>query len=333
MDLKRIRELPSVIWRKSMATYSFTVQLPINRSGGTPDCNKWTFHHILPWKYFYCLSAILSYYYHGSLNSFVKGNKIYDSEKAREELLDTATVFSPIVVCSTNVTHSVSASMLYFIEMGRLVNGLARTGGNIVDDIATHPAMLHNILVKCTSPVFGGFPGMDGNQRSDDPKSSMELTRPANGEVAWWTAVTEIGKLLERASYWEQPSDRKGCKDVKSAIYGDKVKFKLTNADLDNILIANLRILVTPHYNSSVLKFDEKCWLLQHNSSKWSFLIADDDYQYPSYQPDKSSFSFSVSSTNTHLNRSKHLTMTRCPGNDNEKNILRPTSDSAKLMK
>lgn len=316
-----------------MATYSFTVQLPSKRSGGTPDCDKWTFHHILPWKYFYCLSAILGYYYHGSLNSFVKGSVTYNTPEALRELLDTTTAFAPIVVCSTDVIHSVGTSMMSFAEMGRLVNGLARTGGDIVDKISKNSAKLHDHLVECTSPVFGGFPGMDGNQRSDDPKSSMEQTRPANGEVTWWTAVTEIGKLLERASYWERSSDRQGCKDVRSAVYGDKVKFKLTNDDLDNIIVANLRVLVTPRYNSSVLKFDEKCWLLQHNGSKWSFLVANDDYQYPSHQPDKSSFSFSVSSTDTHQHRTKHLTMTRCPGNDNEKNILRPTSEAAKLMK
>ncbi|WP_271407778.1 hypothetical protein [Pseudomonas sp. Q1-7] len=316
-----------------MATYSFKVQLPPRRSGGTPDCNKWTFHHILPWKYFYCLSAVLGYYYHGTLNSFVRGHATLNTAENRAELLDTATAFAPIVVCSTGITHSGGVSMLSLVEMARLINGLARTGGSVVDKISQNAARLHDHLVECTSPVFGGFPGMDGNQRSDDPKSSMEQTRPANGDTAWWTAVTDIGKLLERASLFERSVDREGCKDIKSSVYGDKVKFKLTNEDLDNIIIANLRTVVTPRFNTSVLAFDEKSWFLHHNSSKWSFQVATDDFQFPSYQPDKSAFKFSVSTTDTHLNRSKHLTMTRCPGVDNEKNILRPTSDAAKLMK
>ncbi|MBN7822811.1 MULTISPECIES: hypothetical protein [Gammaproteobacteria] len=316
-----------------MATYSFKVQLPPRRSGGTPDCDKWTFHHILPWKYFYCLSAILGYYYYGTVASFVRGHPTLNTPENRAGLLDTATVFAPIVVCNTSIVQSEGVSMMSLVEMERLINGLARTGGSIVDKISQNAVRLHDHFVECTSPVFGGFPGMDGNQRSDDPKSSMELTRPSNGDASWWSAVTDIGKLLERASLFERSSEREGCKDLKSSVYGDRVKFKLTNNDLDNILLANLRTVVTPRFNSSVLAFDEKSWLFHYNGSQWSFVIADDIYHYPSYRPDKSAFKFSVSTTNTHTNRSKHLPMTRCPGIDNEKNILRPTVDAAKLIK
>jgi hypothetical protein len=315
-----------------MPTYSFKVHLPANRSGTAPECNRWTFHHILPWRYFYCLSALLTYYYHGTLNSFVKDNfKSLNLEaEDLEKLIDIANKFSDVVECSTKIEHSRGSSMLSLAEMGRLIDGLSRNNNGIVNEIAG--IQLKTRLVECTSPIFGGFAGMDGAQRSDDPGPNMEQKRPANGDTAWWTAITDIGKLLERASMFELIKDREGCKDIKSAVNGDWVKFKLTNEDLDNIILASLRTVVKPRFNTTVLAFDEKSWFLDCLGSQWSIKVAENDFEYPAYSQIVPAFSFSVSETDTHLNRSKHLEMTRCPGVDNAKNILKPTTSAAKIM-
>lgn len=317
-----------------MAEYHFVVKLPAARSGGTPDCNKWTFHHILPWKYFYCLSAVLGYYYAGALNSFVRGSPVYGTAEGIADLPDTAGAFGDIVTCNKSIVHSVGASIFSFVDMKRLIDGLARTkGGSATEKItgASSADRLRSALVECTSPVFGGFPGMDGKQRSDDPGSSMEKTRPFNGEVAWWNAVTAIGNALELASYWPRPKDRDGCKAIASSVYGDKVKFKLTNESLD-LILGHLRTVVTPAYNSAVLGFDEKTWLVDIPRGRWGITVAENDYLYASVEVGAGTYKFMVSSVDAHAGKSAFIEMTRCPGVDNEKNILKPTASSAKVI-
>lgn len=119
-------------------------------------------------------------------------------------------------------------------------------------------------------------------------------------------------------------------------MYGDKIRFKLSNDDLDNLLLGNLRMLVTPHHNTDVLPFDEKAWAVQYGGAKRPMKVDSDSFAYPSLDKAIASYSFSVSSIDAHLlantSNSNFLTFTRCPGIDNEMNILRPTAESAKKM-
>jgi hypothetical protein len=318
-----------------MAEYHFTVQLPAARSGGTPDCDKWTFHHILPWKYFYCLAGILGYYYSGALNSFVRGSPQLNTPEAIADLPDTTGALGTIVTCNKDIAHSAGISIMSFVEMKNVIDKLARTSGSVTERItgATSKDKLHAALVECTSPKFGGFPGMDGKQRSDDPGSTMEKTKPRNGDTAWWNAVTQIGETMQTASYWANLRDRQGCKDLNSAVYGDKVKFKLTNENLD-LILAHLRTVTAPGYNNNVLAFDETAWLVDIPTGKWGMTVAADDFTYgaPTAEVPAASYKFTVSSTDAHAGKSKFLEMTRCPGVDNERNILKPTSASAKII-
>jgi hypothetical protein len=319
---------------KTMAEYQFVVQLPEARTGGTPVCDKWTFHHILPWKFFYCLAALLGYYYAGSLNSFVRGTAPYNTQEAIADLPKTKEALGSIVSCDDAIVHSAGRSIMSFVEMKTVIDKLARTGGSVTERItgATSKDTLHAALVDCTSPVFGGFPGMDGTQRSDDPGSTMERTKPFNGDAAWWTAVTEIGNALQTASYWARPIDRNGCKDLNSAKYGDKVKFKLSNASLD-LILGHLRTVTTPTHNNQVIAFDEKSWLVTVPSGTWAFTVTPEDYVFGAKDVATGSYQFTVSDVDAHAGKKKLLEMTRRAGVDaNVKNILKPTAQSAKLF-
>ncbi|QCP53543.1 hypothetical protein FAZ95_31370 [Trinickia violacea] len=321
-----------------MADYQLTVQLPPKRTGKTPDCDSWTFHHILPWKYYYCLAAVLGYYYAGSLNSFVRSSPLYNTPQALAELPNTVTALGSIVTCDSDIVHSAGKSMMSFVEVKNVIDKLARTADSVTERItnATSKETLHAALVSCTSPVFGGFPGMSGDQRSDDPKdanSKMEPTKPFNGDPAWWTAVTSVGHALQAASYWAKPSDRNGCKDLDSAGYGDKVKFKLSNESLD-VILAHLRSVTTPTHNNQVLAFDEKSWLVQIPNGTWGMTVSKNEFLYGAGAAvvPTDSYKFKVSSVDAHAGKTKLLEMTRCPGLENEKNILKPTSASAKII-
>ncbi|WP_207005380.1 hypothetical protein [Trinickia mobilis] len=320
-----------------MADYLFTVQLPADRTGNTPDCDKWTFHHILPWKYYYCLAALLGYYYAGSLNSFVRSSPLYNTPEGIADLPDTKAALGDIVSCDKDIVHSMGRSMMSFAEMKNVIDKLARSGGSVTERItrATSKDALHAALVDCTSPVFGGFPGMSGDQRSDDPKDAadkMEQTKPFNGDPTWWTAVKSIGDALQAASYWAKPADRKGCKDLNTARYGDKVKFKLSNASLD-VILGHLRTVTTPTHNNRVLAFDEKSWLVTVPSGTWGISVVHEDYVFGAKEVATASYKFMVSSVDAHAGKSKFIEMTRRAGaNANVKNILKPTPDSAKLL-
>jgi hypothetical protein len=319
---------------KTMADYLFIVQLPARRTGSTPDCDKWTFHHILPWKYFYCLAAILGYYYAGSLNSFVRSSPVYNSPEAIADLPDTRAALGSIVTCDDDIVHSAGRSMMSFADMKNVIDKLARSGGSVTERIigATSKDTLHAALVDCTSPIFGGFPGMDGDQRSDDPKSTMEKTRPFNGDQAWWTAVTSIGNALQTASYWARPKDRNGCKDLDTAKYGDKIKFKLSNATLD-VILGHLRTATAPTHNNQVLTFDEKSWLVKIPSGTWGITVTPEAYVFGAKDVATASYQFQVSTVDAHAGKSKFIEMTRRAGVDaNVKNVLKPTPESAKLF-
>ncbi|WP_339494222.1 hypothetical protein [Pseudomonas sp. RA_105y_Pfl2_P56] len=311
-----------------MAEYVFTVKLPAARSGGTPDCDKWTFHHVLPWKYFYCLGSLLGYYQTAVILNYsqLTGGP---PDVANRTTLNTK--FKDIVQCNNEIT--LVKSLLGMVEAQRLLNGLTRTSNGVADRLATETvsANISKLFVECTSPVFGGFPGMEGKQRNDDPESTMEKNRPFNGNATWWAALQAIGAKLELSSYWA-PNERNGCKDIKSAGYGDKVKFKLTDAHFNDEIFAHLRTLVTPGFNTTVLPFDAKSWLSHYNGSTWSFNITDNQFQVPEYGADLSGLRFSVSTINSHAGRKKHVAFTRCPTINNEMNQLRPTKETLKTL-
>lgn len=306
-----------------MAEYEMIVRLPESRTGKTPDCGGWTFHHVLPWKYFYCLSAILSFYYYSAAKSY-RGDGELDAKLA---------FFNGIVSCDKDIAHGANCTIFKFREIAHLIDSLKRTNNSIVgriDDWVNSADRMRQLLVECTSPNFGGFPGMDGKQRSDDPESNMEKTRPYNGPIEWWAALMAIGNTLEHISSFP-PAKLGNCKQLKHSAYGDSVKFKLSDNHIENLL-AQVRVLSSPAFNNSVLPFDEKSWQLNYQGNMWSFVIANNIFQHAAYNPDKSLFAFKVTSDNSHFNRSKHIEMTRCPGIDNEKNVLRPTTEGAKAM-
>jgi hypothetical protein len=311
-----------------VAEYVFIVTLPSARSGGTPDCDKWTFHHVLPWKYFYCLGSLLGYYLTALTYNF---NQLSEGAPAVANRTTLNTKFNELVECNGEI--NIVKSLIGMVEYQRLLNGLTRTANGMADRLAkeSNKANISKLFVECTSPIFGGFPGMEGKQRNDDPASTMEKTRPFNGDAAWWTALQAIGSRLELSSYWV-PVELKGCKDIKTAGYGDKVKFKLTDAHFNDEILAHLRTLVTPNFNTTVLPFDPKSWLSHYNGSKWSFNITENAFEVPEYGADLSALRFSVSTVDSHAGRKKHVAFTRCPTINNEMNQLRPTKDTLKTL-
>jgi len=246
------------------------------------------------------------------------------------------TALQEIVTCSPAVTHTGSPSAMYFYERKKLIDSMSRTAGSVADGVAgaANKTAVHAKLVECTSPVFGGFAGISGTQRSDDPGSAMEQTRPYNGTLAWWTALTNLGNALDQANTQAREHSRtlkNSSKVLRASVYGDTVSFKFNAEDIDNLLFANVRTLATPTLNASVLAFDEHAWALTYSGSQWSFTVADFEVADPTIAT--TALTFAVSSTDTHAGKSKPLSMTRCPGTDNAMNILRFTPTSTAFVK
>lgn len=229
-------------------TYKFTVKRKA-RSGSTPPCKGWTYHHVLPWRYYYFLSAILSYYYIAVLiaNKQIILNEIpvgYHDDISKTVSLNK--IFGTDVVCDSTIFRYMTDMQL--VDFSECLFGLDRTPTGLIHDILLKFNSDNTTIVKHgTSPIFGGFPGVDGSQRTDDPGHLREKTKPLNGNNEWWVALDQIGSILETATA-----------SKITLINEPELSFNLSDDNVDS-LIHSLRVLVL-NYNKEVLPFDDNSW-------------------------------------------------------------------------
>lgn len=141
----------------------------------TPRVQGWSYHHVQPVWVFYIAASIL---------------------------LRVATTQN-----CWNTTRAVCIDALkrmchYETNRQRIELFINRTdwGPGGADDSQCAP-----FAKLCGSPGFGGFPGPDPLQRSDDPHHLEEPQRPRSADPVWWDSVKSIGPLTMEAMGLRSP--------------------------------------------------------------------------------------------------------------------------------
>lgn len=252
-------------------TLDFSVTLP-SRVGHAPTVNNWTYHHILPWRYYFLTGYILTYFARFRLmtTAWLTGYSRTSANAAFHTLLqnefnaagsdESARTRALRGEFGSWGTFSVSESVTDLLDLAETMHGPG--GANAIrtrmtTDNALSPLSLAEL---CTNPEFGGFAAMYPGQRLDDPQSNPEPRRPYNMPTNWWSLVTAHKKLLEAVApnIAVLPPDRR----VAVSING-------TNRDL---LIAQITQL--SNYYGYVYDFDPRDWDFKRLGMKvpWTFV-------------------------------------------------------------
>ncbi|NRR31426.1 hypothetical protein HSX11_14710 [Oxalobacteraceae bacterium] len=172
-----------------MITIQLNQQTRKQMNSQTPRDGDWTYHHALPVRYYFTIAYVCAYTaLHLDVGS--KGAKL-----ARECLYDMA-----------NIRANQNKM--------RLLNGAGK-------DAAAKLKETGEIAKLCASPLFGGFAGMNPEQRCDDPKEGPELNKPMSADVGWWAAI-QLLKIHVEAVFPTVGSD--GEKNLDIAIHEDTLE-------------------------------------------------------------------------------------------------------------
>ena len=142
-----------------------TLSVPILNSkkmGGksTPAVQNWTYHHVLPVRYYYLAASVL-----------LRVAALAEDDAARSVQQTTLAGMAKTTAQQAEIGDL----------MGRVRNGETFT------DAEFQAAARH-----CGAPAFGGFPGPDGSTRPFDPGSTVEPVRPRSARTDWWDALRSI---------------------------------------------------------------------------------------------------------------------------------------------
>ena len=239
-----------------MATIQFEVTLP-GRTTNAPAVNSWTYHHVLPWRYYwlagYIVGVLIRYKIASedwveSLNEHTLKDPLKaehdstrtgkkDDEKTRKSLFGGD--YKSFSVAESPFELLKMCDEMHYPGSTHVMTGGA-SGGGTMDFEA--------IANLCTCPLFGGFAGMNGSQqRTDDPGDQCEPRRPHSHDAAWWTEVTTLKNCLGRI-----------CDKISAVPEDRKLPVKIKQND-STIMIATLRSLIAD-YKTAIPPFNPADW-------------------------------------------------------------------------
>jgi len=224
-----------------------------SREGHCPDCDDWTFHHVLPVRYFWCTAFIVV-----KLIRLLKckdqgvknvDEKMLEAEFGTEEAINFCQQLNAErkeLVNSCKHLHRTPANNKVGTQLGK-DSQLDLSNPN---DIA---AIAHDL----TGPKYGGFAGMKPDQRSDDPGSRVERTKPASFPEQQWNLLQELAAVLEQSL--------QGLKDKSNGPFQCSL-----NHDRANVILHCLRTLTAEH-GRGVPPFNPSDWRIQRYQS-WHYM-------------------------------------------------------------
>jgi hypothetical protein len=131
----------------------------------TPRDGDWTYHHVLPVRYYFTIAYLCAY---------MVVNKAADS------------------AISKDARACLKAMANNGANRGKIdtLSGAGKSESEKAKAVLDHAKM-------CASPLFGGFAGMNPEQRCDDPKEGPEPNRPESADVGWWAALQLLKEHVE----------------------------------------------------------------------------------------------------------------------------------------
>lgn len=202
-----------------MATLTYTVSLG-DRPGGSPDCDGWTYHHVLPWRYYYLAGhtlATLAKYLIATqpalLPTYVK-SKLYGAlSAATAEAADGKGKKGSGLAGRYGPSHADFAAGVDYkpMDLLKLANRLHPSEGILAQIERAGAIDPYAVAALSANPKFGGFAGMNPSHRRDDPKESFERLRPYSAAATWWGLLAQLRVALESfvPTLGSVPDDRK----------------------------------------------------------------------------------------------------------------------------
>ncbi|WP_108260372.1 hypothetical protein [Mangrovicoccus ximenensis] len=238
------------------------------RSDNTPSEGGWTYHHVLPWRYYYLMGYVIANVARlrylttdytikdDALAAAIKAEKAASGSKTKDEFGDEAADFlreiresGPALLRLLQPLHGSAA--------GREPNSIQQS------IISAGKFDLGAIGNLCGAPRFGGFLGMAPEHRAADPGDLPERLKPLSADEGWWGLLAVLSETVS---------------GICPAIAGTKAG-ETKDAALDvkqfRLLLETVRKLTDSH-NSKPKKMDAADWYIDntgHGSRHdWAYL-------------------------------------------------------------
>lgn len=194
-----------------MAEMSFKVKFPDRRPGGTTPDGDWTYHHVLPWRYYYLCGYVLcmAYQYMVIMDNAASRSKS-GQRNTGEAIAGLASAYwdnskkeidrkGVLAKFGKNSWDFNFGAELDAAGLWKLTKGIVTADANFLDTAVRNSGVFDPDVVAraCLGPPFGGFWGINGGQRTDDPEELRERVRPRSSDLNWWTNLNAIGTALE----------------------------------------------------------------------------------------------------------------------------------------
>lgn len=162
-----------------------------SREGHCPKVDGWTYHHILPVRYYWSAAFILVKLLRLKQCATQQSGGDLKAEFGTKNALD---FFAEDFDILPKDVKEICMSL------HQTPNGGARQQfmESLTADLSKNESIAAAVG-PLTGPRYGGFAGMKGSdQRTDDPGSAPEKQKPYGFSVEQWTFLTEVRNALER---------------------------------------------------------------------------------------------------------------------------------------
>jgi len=212
-----------------------------SREGHCPDCDSWTFHHVLPVRYYWTAAFILVKLLRlqQCRGQGASGGADLKAEFGTASALDFFGEFDMEKKDVREICLSLHKTPAHNKTVAALGQDFSKQDLSKDETIA-------GIVGELTGPKYGGFAGMKPDQRTDDPKSKIEPKRPPSFNTVHWTHLQDLGKELER------------CMEKLATEVNGPYACKLTPERAQSLL-HHLRVLKND-YGGGVPRFNPSDW-------------------------------------------------------------------------
>jgi len=201
-----------------------------SRADSTPTHDGWTYHHVLPWRYYYLMGYIIANVARMKflMNDYGVGlNPLLASAVSQERKTNSGIVeklYGPEV---SDFNRNLNESGPKLLRTLLPLHGCRNEGSDsIVDEIKKAGQFdLGAIGNLCGAPKFGGFLGMAPEHRSDDLGDRAERLRPPGANQAWWAELSMLRTYLQSF-----------CRTIGDAGAGHEIPAKLDYDDFTQFL-------------------------------------------------------------------------------------------------
>ena len=224
-----------------------------SREGHCPKVNGWSFHHILPVRYYWTAAFILVKLIR-LLQCRQKGASGGADLKAEFGTKDALALFADFDPKRSDL----AATCLSLHNNPAACMAKPRLEADSPNEDLSDPANIASIVFELTGPRYGGFTGPAGSeQRVDDPGSGPEPKKPAGFTQAQWDLLEEVSEVLER------------CMSKLASNVNGPYQCTLS-ADDAKILLHSLRTLKND-YGTAVYDFKSTDWKISRVAD-WYYL-------------------------------------------------------------